>query len=185
MLLCHLLVSSESSVLGLRHPHRIQKGAVGVSMNSFHGCKGGQHHADFWGLEYRQELINVACGNIHIPLSEEAEDLGQQVLLFLRELRIPIHDIIVKRDFLRQPVHLVLSLVGLKGPRILERFIISTGYKQGHINLRRINSPHSHSERTGQSLLRLSRHVEWLRSVNSIGTSGPSSMHGSVHGEAG
>ena len=68
-------------------------------------------------------MLHVAVVHLDIGLGEEAEYLRQQVAFGIREVAVPILDIVGERHFLRQPVDTLLGQPGFVGPGIPERLI--------------------------------------------------------------
>jgi hypothetical protein len=74
--------------------------------------------------EGRDVALIVACGDVGVRLREEAEQLGEQVLLLLGQLGVPVVDVLLQRNLIRQPVHLLSGMVGFERPRIHEGLVV-------------------------------------------------------------
>jgi hypothetical protein len=109
-------------------------------VDGFHVAERGQHHLHFCGLEHPAVLLVIAVLHLDIGLGEEAEDLGQQVLLVLGQLLRPIAAILAQRHFLGHPVDLLLALPELVSPGVFERLVAFAGFEKRHLTTPELNS---------------------------------------------
>ena len=123
VLVLHLLIFQEGRVLGLRHADRVEEMGVGGDVDRFDVGERGQHHQHFGGFEHLAVVLHVAVVHLDVGLGEEAENLGDQMLLALVEVAVPVLDVVGERHLLRQPVDTLLGVPRLVCPRVAERLV--------------------------------------------------------------
>ena len=107
-LVLHLFVFHEGGIFEFRHADSVEQMAVGRDVHRLDVRKGGQHHQHFGGFEHLAVMLHVTVINLDIRLGEEAEYLGEQVALGIRQIAVPVLDVIRERHFLRQPMNALL-----------------------------------------------------------------------------
>ena len=122
-LVLHLLVFEEGLILELRHADGVEQMAVGGDVHRLDVRERRQHHQHLGGFEHLRVMLHVAVVHLDIGLSEEPEDLCQQVPLGRAQVPVPILDIVGQRHFLRQPMDTLLGEPRLIGPGVAERLV--------------------------------------------------------------
>ena len=128
----HLAIFHKGFIFDFRHADGIEQMRIGGNVNGFHIGKCSQHHLNFGRLKHLAVMLHIAIIDFDIGLHEKAEDLRQQIALRTGQFLVPIFHIFGQWHFFRQPVNPLLRQPGIICPRIAERFIDNTFFKQRH-----------------------------------------------------
>ena len=75
----HFLILHEGGEFGIRHADGFKQKRISRDMDGFHIREGCQHHRHFRRFEQGHVMLHIVRTNFNVRLSEETENLGEQI----------------------------------------------------------------------------------------------------------